>query len=64
MTLQVLSLLAFGGALAAMLWNAWCVWSGTRRWPAKIWSIVLVFSCLSLLWVAVTFHLIGFSVDY
>jgi hypothetical protein len=63
-TLHGLSLLVFIGALAAMLWNAWYVWNGERRWPAKIWSIVLVFSCLPVLWVALTFHLIGFSVDY
>ena len=47
-----------------MLWNLRTVWSGTRRWPAKVWSIVLVFSAFIVLWVAFAFKLIGFGVNY
>ncbi len=64
LTLQVLSLVVFCGALFVGLWNAWRVWSGSRRWPAKIWSIVLVAAFLTVLWLALTFHLIGFGVNY
>lgn len=64
MALQLISLVVFVGALLVMLWNLMRVWSGDRRWPAKTWSVVLVISSLTVLWVAVTFHLIGFDVNY
>jgi len=47
------------------LWNLRTVWSGaTRRWPAKVWSVVLAVSAIVVLWVAFVFHLIGFGVYY
>src|SRR5690606_41831867 len=39
--LQIASVIVFPGSLAVGLWHAGNVWSGGRRWPAKIWSIVL-----------------------
>ena len=36
---QLLSIVAFIGGLAVMLWNLVAVWRGQRRWPAKVWSI-------------------------
>jgi len=62
--LQVLSAIAFFGMVAAALWNAWRVWRGDRRWPAKAWSVVLVIAALTVLWVALTFQLIGFGTDF
>jgi hypothetical protein len=47
-----------------MLWNLRTVWSGTRRWPAKVWSIVLALAAFIVLWVAFAFKLIGFGVNY
>jgi hypothetical protein len=47
-----------------MLWNLRTVWSGNRRWPAKVWSIVLVLASFIVLWVAFAFKLIGFGVNY
>jgi uncharacterized membrane protein len=62
--MQLLSLVVFFGGLAALLWNLWTVWRGKRRWPAKVWSIVLVLAAIVVLWVALAFNLIGFSVNY
>jgi CubicO group peptidase (beta-lactamase class C family) len=61
---QLFGLIAFIGGFALMLWNLWVVWQGTRRWPAKIWSIVLVLSAFIVLWVAFAFKLIGFGLNY
>jgi hypothetical protein len=40
------------------------VWRGVRRWPAKVWSIVLVLAAMMLLWFAWLFNLIGFSLNF
>lgn len=63
-TMQILSLVVFFGGLAAMLLNLWTVWRGKRRWPAKVWSVVLVLAAGLVLWLALAFNLIGFSVSY
>jgi len=61
---QVFAFIAFIGGLLLTLWNLKAVWTGQRRWPAKLWSIVLVFCAFVMLWIAVTFHLIGWGVNY
>jgi CubicO group peptidase (beta-lactamase class C family) len=61
---QTFGFLAFIGGFALTLWNLRTVWSGTRRWPAKVWSIVLVFASFIVLWVAFAFKLIGLGVNY
>ncbi len=61
---QLFGIVAFIGGFALILWNLWTVWSGERRWPAKLWSVVLVFSALTVLWIANAFHLIGFGLDF
>jgi CubicO group peptidase (beta-lactamase class C family) len=61
---QIFGAIAFIGGLAVLLWHLRTVWSGTRRWPAKVWSIVLAFSALVVVWVAFAFKLIGFGVYY
>jgi len=61
---QTFGFLAFIGGFALTLWNLRTVWSGTRRWPAKVWSIVLVFASCIVLWVAFAFKLIGLGVNY
>ena len=63
-TLQILSLVAFFGLLAAALWNAWRAWKGKRRWTSKVWSIVLVIAALTILWVALAFKLISFGTNF
>ncbi len=61
---QLFGALAFIVGSALILWNLWKVWSGTRRWPAKLWSIVLALSASVVMWVAVTFNLIGFGANF
>lgn len=62
--LQILSLIAFVGGLAAMLLNLWTVWTGKRRWPARVWSLVLVVASAAMLWLAIAFNLIAMTVNY
>jgi hypothetical protein len=61
---QIFGLIAFVGGLGMMLWNLRTVWSGARRWPAKVWSIVLALAAFIVLWVAVAFNLISFGLLY
>lgn len=64
MALQLLSLVILVGSFVISLWHAWRVWTGGRRWPAKLWSVVLVIAFAAVLWVALAFHLIGFDTNY
>ncbi|HZF14602.1 MAG TPA: serine hydrolase domain-containing protein [Steroidobacteraceae bacterium] len=61
---QLFGAIAFIGGLLAMLWNLKTVWSGRRRWPAKLWSILLVVSVLTVVWVGFSFKLIHFGTNY
>ena len=62
--LQVFGMIAFFGGTALMLWNLWVVFRGQRRWPAKVWSVVLTLSAVTVLWVALAFKLTTFGVNY
>lgn len=61
---QAFGAIVFIGGFAAMVWNLVVVWTGRRRWPARLWSVVLALAALVVLWVAFAFHLIGFGVNY
>jgi len=61
---QLMSIVAFVGGLAVMLWNVMAVWRGRRRWPAKVWSLVLVLSSVFVLWVAWVCRLLVVGTDY
>ena len=61
---QLFGAVAFWGGLALMLWNLKAVWSGQRRWPAKVWSVVLVISVAAVVWVALVFKLLSFGTNY
>jgi hypothetical protein len=63
-TLEILGTIAFVGGFLLLLWNLRVVWTGHRRWPARVWSIVMPLSALVVLWVAVSFKLISFGVNY
>jgi hypothetical protein len=61
---QVFGFVAFIGGFLLALWNLLVVWTGKRRWPAKLWSLALVFATFIILWIAFQFHLIGWGVNY
>jgi CubicO group peptidase (beta-lactamase class C family) len=61
---QIFGMIGFFGGFGLILRNLWTVWSGTRRWPAKVWSIVLAIAACIALWVALVFKLIGFGLYY
>jgi CubicO group peptidase (beta-lactamase class C family) len=61
---EIFGSLVFIGGLAAMLWNLRAVWRGERRWPARIWSVVLTLSAVAVLWVAAVSRLISFGTNY
>jgi len=68
LTVQVLSSIAFIGGFLAVLWYAWTVWKRAGGWKAtwkqKLWSLLLVISGATILWIALVYHLIGFATDY
>ena len=62
--LRLLTLVIFFGGTLVALWNASAVLRSNRRLLAKIWSVVLALSCLTVLYVSVIFHLGGYSANY
>ena len=62
--LQVIGTIVFIAGFLLLAWHMWVVWTGRRRWPARIWSVVLLLSAATVLWVALVFKLIGFGVNY
>jgi CubicO group peptidase (beta-lactamase class C family) len=61
---QVLTFVAFLGGTGVMVRDAWLVWRGKRGWKAKVWSLVLVFAALVLVWIGFSFNLLSFSANY
>ena len=68
LTLQVITFFAFIGGLAATAWYALTVWrrkgGWKATWKAKLWSLLLVISAATILWIGLAYHLIGFATDY
>jgi len=65
--LHLLSIVVFPFAAVISLWNLWATCntrSGSRNAFAWAWSGVLALSCLTLLWIALVFHLIGLGVAF
>ncbi len=62
--LRLLALVVFPVGAAIAVWNAWTVLRSGRRWPAKLWSIVLAIACLAILWMGLVFPVIGYSANY
>jgi len=61
---ELFGTIVFFGGLALMVWNLRTVWAGERRWPAKVWSIVLALAAAVVLWVALATKLISFGTHY
>lgn len=63
-TLQVLTPIALVGLAALAGWNLWIGWRDKRSGFSRLWSVLLLFAALVLLWVAIGFNLIGFGKTY
>ena len=61
---QLFGMAAFVGGFVLILWNLKAVWTGQRRWPAKVWSIVLALSSVMVLWLAFVFNLFNLGSNY
>ena len=62
--LYALSVVAYVGGAAVMVWAAYVAWTSQRPWTTRLWSAVLAVSALLLLWLAVAFHLLSFNTSY
>lgn len=62
--LQLLSPIVYIGAAALGVWNAWVVVRSARKWYAKLWAVLLAVAFVALLWVAIVYNLIAFSLQY
>ena len=62
--LRLISAVIFIVGAVIAVWNAWAVLRSGRRKLAKVWSVVTAISCLVLLYVALVFHLVGFTANY
>ncbi|PYK61934.1 MAG: serine hydrolase [Verrucomicrobia bacterium] len=63
-SLRLFTLVIVFATSAIALWNVWAVLRSRRKLLAKIWSALLALSFLALLYVAVVFHLVGYSAKY
>ncbi|MFZ2236041.1 MAG: serine hydrolase domain-containing protein [Dokdonella sp.] len=62
--LRIAALIVFPIATLVAAWSTWVTIRSNRRWTAKLWSIVLFLSCLTVLWVSYAFGLAGFTANY
>ena len=62
--LQVSGGLVFVAAVLASVWNLRLTWTDGRGLSRKIWSVLLLASTLLILYVAVRFGLVAFTVNY
>lgn len=62
--LQIAGVVVFFGAVPISGWNLWLTWRDGRRWPRKLWSVIVVLATLVVLYVAVTFGLVAMTVRY
>lgn len=61
---QALGIVGFIGGFILILQNLNAVWAGRRRWPARVWSIVLVLSGFFVIWVGFVFNLLRIGASY
>lgn len=62
--LEITSAVGFVGLAALAFWVACRSWMHRRTWFARTWAILRTLGALSILWVAVAFHLISFGTKY
>jgi CubicO group peptidase (beta-lactamase class C family) len=64
MSLHLLTILIFVGAVLMAAWNGWCTWHSVRSFWAKSWSLFLIAASVIVLWLGCAYHLVGFGVNY
>ena len=68
LTVQAITIVTFIGGFLATLWYAWIVWrrggGWKATWKARLWSLLLVVSALTILWIGLVYKLIGFATNY
>jgi hypothetical protein len=62
--LRILALIVFVVGAIIALWYASVVLRSNRRMLAKLWSILVALSCLTMLYIGIVFHLMGFTANY
>ena len=62
--LQLSSLIVFIGAVLAAAWNLKLTWTDGRNRKSKLWSLLLLIATLVVLYVAFTFGMLAFKVNY
>jgi CubicO group peptidase (beta-lactamase class C family) len=62
--LQVLSPIVLPGMVVLAGWNLWTAWKEKRGWFALVWGVLLALSAVILLWMALAFHMFGFTLTY
>lgn len=61
--LQAASFIGFIGLVALAAWNMWSAWT-KGRWASRAWSLLLLAAAIIMVWMAVTFGLLGFGLNY
>jgi len=61
---QAVSFLAFAGGAVLALANLWLVFRRPASLSARIFAVLLLAASGFMLWIALTYHLIGFSGEY
>ena len=62
--LQIASIVIIPGTLIVAAWNYWLTWRDGRRWTRKLWSTLVVFAALMVVYFALLCHLISLSGHY
>jgi CubicO group peptidase (beta-lactamase class C family) len=61
---QILAFVAFVGGMVAALWNLVLVFQASGGWTAKLFAVLLTAAFAYMLYIALAYHLIGFSGQY
>ncbi len=61
---KIAGIIVFFGAVLVAGWNAWLTWTDGRRWTGKLWSVLFLLATLTILYVALTFHVLALSANY
>ncbi len=64
LSMQLVSAVVFIGAPLLAIWYELALPPQGTRWYGLLWNALVVVGCLTFLWVAVVFHLIGFNPHY